>query len=268
MFKQRDLEHDALVPWKDQQNFSPFTEGVVPNTADFRQALRFYADPAEFPIMPFYTANQHDKADAEASGKGGSNNFSNINSTLQAQLYAKALRDYPSDHITPGMYRRLLEWLTWTQYVGADNRYPDNNEFFFDWDPETRTFGRSGIHHNILGAYNFMLIDDIAGVRPRLDDDLELWPIDVGYDHFAIANLNYHGQDLTIVWDRPRRREARTTPPRPRDSPPTSDHGACSPSRTSPTSPGRPATAASGSTTVGARASPTAPAGGCPARRT
>jgi concanavalin A-like lectin/glucanase superfamily protein/F5/8 type C domain-containing protein len=203
VFKQRDVAHDALVPWKDQQNFSPFTEGVAPNTANFRQALRFYADPAEFPIMPFYTANQHDKADAEASGKGGSNNFSNINSTLQAQLYAKALREYPSDYITPDMYRRLLEWLTWTQYVGADNRYPDNNEFFFDWNPETRTFGRSGIHHNILGAYNFMIIDDIAGVRPRLDDDLELWPIDVGYDHFAVANLNYHGRDLTIVWDRP-----------------------------------------------------------------
>jgi hypothetical protein len=48
-----------------------------------------------------------------------------------------------------------------------------------------------------------MVIDDIAGVRPRLDDALELWPIDVGYDHFAVADLSYHGKDLTIVWDRP-----------------------------------------------------------------
>ena len=89
----------------------------------------------------------------------------------------------------PDMYRLLLEWLTWVQYVGGDNRYPDNNEFFFNWNPATRTLGRSGIHHNILGAYNFMIIDDIAGVRPRLDDVLELWPIDVGYDHFAVNNL-------------------------------------------------------------------------------
>jgi hypothetical protein len=152
VFKQRDIAHDALVPWKDQQNFSPFTEGVVPNSAEFRQALRYYADKREFPIMPFYTADQHDKADAVASGKGGSNNFSNINSTLQAQLYAKAIRDYPSRYITPAMYRRLLEWLTWTQYIGGDNRYPDNNEFFFNWNPETRTLGRSFIHHNILGG--------------------------------------------------------------------------------------------------------------------
>ncbi len=203
VFKQRDVARGVLVPWKDQQNFSPFTEGVVPNTDKYRVALRFFADRDEFPIMPFYTANQRDKAEAVAAGKGGSNNFSNINSTLQAQLYAKALREYPSDYITPDMYRKLLEWLTWTQYVSGDNRYPDNNEFFFNWNAANRTLGRSGIHHNILGAYNFMIVDDIAGVRPRLDDAIELWPIDVGYDHFTVNNLSYHGSDLTVVWDKP-----------------------------------------------------------------
>jgi hypothetical protein len=199
VFKQRNVARNALVPWKDQQNFSPFTEGVAPNTDEYKQALRYFADRREFPIMPFYTANQRDKAEAAT----GSNNFSNINSTLQAQLYAKALREYPTRYITADMYRLLLEWLSWVQYIDGDNRYPDNNEFFFDWDPATRTLGRSFIHHNILGAYNFMLIDDIAGVRPRLDDVLELWPIDVGYDHFAVNNLNYHGRDLTVVWDKP-----------------------------------------------------------------
>ena len=203
VFKQRDVARDVLVPWKDQQNFSPFTEGVVPNTDKYKIALRFYADRSEFPIMPSYTANQRDKAEAAAAGKPGSNNFSNINSTLQAQLYAKALRSYPTDYVTPDMYRKLLEWVTWTEYVNGDNRYPDNNEFFFNWNPTTQTLGRSGIHHNILGAYNFMIIDDIAGVRPRLDDVVELWPIDVGYDHFTVNNLSYHGSDLTVVWDKP-----------------------------------------------------------------
>lgn len=199
VFKQRNVARNELIPWKDQQNFSPFTEGVVPNTDDYKLALRYYADAEEFPIMPFYTANQHDKAEAAT----GSNNFSNINSTLQAQLFSKALREYPSEYVTPDMYRKLLEWLTWTQYVGGDNRYPDNNEFFFSWNPTTQTLGRSGIHHNILGAYNFMIIDDIAGIRPRLDDVVELWPIDVGWEHFAVNNLSYHGKDLTVVWDRP-----------------------------------------------------------------
>jgi hypothetical protein len=203
VFKQRDVLTGGLVPWKDQQNFSPFTEGLVPNNARYREALRFFADKTEVPIMPFYTANQHDKAEAEAAGKPGSNNFSNINATLQAQLYSRALRDYPSEHITPAMYRRLHEWLTWTQYIGGDNGFPDNNEFWFNWDPASQTLGRSFIHHDVLGAYNFIIVEDVAGLRPRLDEVVELWPIDFGYDHFAVNNLRYHGSDLTIVWDRP-----------------------------------------------------------------
>jgi hypothetical protein len=203
VFKHRLVSNDEFVEWKDQQNFLPFLEGLVPNESEYTQALRYYADATEFPIMPFYTSNQFDEALAAEVGFPGSNNFSNINSTLQAQLYARALRDYPTANITPGMYRSLLEWLTWVQYVDGDNRRPNNNEFFFGWNPTTKTFGRSGIHHNILGAYNFMLIDDIAGVRPRLDDRLELWPIDVGWERFAIADLSYHGHDLSLVWDRP-----------------------------------------------------------------
>ena len=204
VFKHRLVSNGELIPWKDQQNFAPFIERVAPtDDPKYREALRYYADADEFPIMPFYTANQADNAEAAAIGRGGSNNFSNINSTLQAQVFSAALRDYPSQYVTPGMYRALLEWLTWVQYVGGNNTLPNNNEFFFNWNPTTQTFGRSGIHHNILGAYNFMIIDDIAGVRPRLDDVLELWPIDVGWDYFTVNNLSYHGKDLTVVWDRP-----------------------------------------------------------------
>jgi hypothetical protein len=200
VFKHRHVATNVLIPWKDQQVFMPFVEGIPPNTDNYKQALRYYADAKQFPIMPFYTANQTDQAEA---GSGGTNNFSNINSTLQAQVFAKAIREYPSQYVTTQMYGKLLEWLTWVQYIDGDNQFPDNNEFFFGWDPETRTLGRSGIHHDILGGYNFMLIDDVAGVRPRLDDKLELWPIDVGWDHFAVNNLSYHGKDLTVVWDEP-----------------------------------------------------------------
>lgn len=204
VFKHRLVSTGELIPWKDQQNFAPFIEGIPPtDDLKYREALRYYADAAEFPIMPFYTANQRDKAEAAAMGRGGTNNFSNINSTLQAQTFIRAITEYPSEYITPDMFRLLLEWLTWVNYIGGDNRYPDNNEYFYNWNATNQTLSRSGIHHNILGAYNFMIIDGIAGVRPRLDDVLELWPIDVGWDYFTINNLSYHGQDLTLVWDRP-----------------------------------------------------------------
>jgi Concanavalin A-like lectin/glucanases superfamily/NedA-like, galactose-binding domain len=205
VFLQRDLTTGNLVCWKDQQNFTPFTDGIPPNTDEYKQALRYYADKDEFPLFPVYTANQADQAANNACEAclHGSNNFSNINETLQARLFSTALRDYPSPYITPEMYRAMIEWQAWNQNVNGDNRFPDNNEFFFNWDPATRTLGRSGIHHDTLGSFNWMMYQDVAGLRPRLDHWVELWPIDMGYDHFTVNNLSYHGSDLTIVWQRP-----------------------------------------------------------------
>jgi hypothetical protein len=203
VFLQKDLQSASLVCWKDQQNFAPFIDGIPPNQANYTQALRYYADKAQFPIMPAYTANQADKAAAVAFGSGGSNNFSNINATLQARLFSKALRDYPTANITQDSYRKLIEWLSWNEYINGDNRFPDNNEFFFNWNPTNQTLGRSGIHHDVLGSYNWMFFEDIAGVRARADNVLELYPIDMGYDHFTINNSRYHGSNLTIVWQKP-----------------------------------------------------------------
>jgi hypothetical protein len=203
VFLQKDLPAASLVCWKDQQNFAPFIDGIPPNTSNFTQALRYYADRNEFPIMPSYTANQADKAAATAFGVPGSNNFSNINATLQARLFSKALRDYPTQFITQDSYRKLIEWLSWNEYINGDNRFPDNNEFFFNWNPTNRTLGRSGIHHDVLGSYNWMFFEDVAGVQARLDNVIELNPIDMGFDHFALNNIRYHGTDLTIVWQRP-----------------------------------------------------------------
>jgi Concanavalin A-like lectin/glucanases superfamily/NedA-like, galactose-binding domain len=203
VFLQRDLQTGNLVCWKDQQNFAPFINGIPPNTDNYKQALRYYADPSEFPIMPSYTADQADKAAATAFGNPGTNNFSNINATLQAQLFAKAIRDYPSQYITPLMYLRLIQWLTWNEYINGDNRYPDNNEYYFNWNPVTQTLGRSSINHDTLGSYNRMIFEDVAGLRARLDNVVELWPIDMGYDHFAVNNMSYHGSDVTIVWQKP-----------------------------------------------------------------
>ncbi len=203
VFLQRDLQTGNLVCWKDQQNFAPFIDGIPPNTDQYKQALRYYADDTEFPIMPSYTADQADKAAATAFGNPGTNNFSNINATLQALLFSKAIRDYPSTYITPVMYRQLIEWLTWNEYINGDNRYPDNNEYYFNWNPATQTLGRSSINHDTLGSYNRMIFEDVAGLRARLDSTVELWPIDMGYDHFTVNNMSYHGANVTIVWQKP-----------------------------------------------------------------
>ena len=202
VFKHQLTSNGERVQWKDLQNFMPFIEGLVPNDPEYTQALRYYADADEYPIMPFYTSNQRDKQFAAALGIPGSNNFSNINSTLQAQLYARALREYPTEFVTPGMLRRLIDWSSWVQYIGGNNRRPNNNEFFFNWNPDTQTFGRSGIHQHPR-RLQLHARRRHRRASAALDDRLELWPIDVGYDWFAINNLRYHDHDLTLVWDRP-----------------------------------------------------------------
>ncbi|HUQ59362.1 discoidin domain-containing protein [Lentzea sp.] len=203
------LEHKHVatnthVPWKEINNYYPYSVGLMPNTDQYKQALRLFADPAEYPVFPFYTANQRDKAAAAAAGHPGSNNFSTINSTVQFRLYSSVLRNYPNQWMTAEDYKKLLYWNTWAQYVGGNTQWPDANEFWADWNAGTRTIGyRSWIHHNILGSSNWTVVEDVAGLRPRTDSRVELSPIGIGWSHFAVNNLRYRNMDLSVVWDDP-----------------------------------------------------------------
>lgn len=204
LIEHRHIASNSLVPWKEINNYYPYAVGAMPNTDEYRQALRLFADPAEYPIFPFYTANQKDKATAAAAGFPGSNNFSTINSTVQFRLYSSVLRNYPNQWMTADDYKKLLYWNTWAQYVGGNTAWPDANEFWADWNAGTKNIDyRSWIHHNILGSSNWTVIEDVAGLRTRNDKQVELWPINIGWPNFAVNNLRYRNADLSIVWDDP-----------------------------------------------------------------
>ncbi|OYC97783.1 OmpL47-type beta-barrel domain-containing protein [Microbacterium sp. Yaish 1] len=203
-----DGEH---VPWKEINNYYPFTVGLVPKPGDsdydddYVEALRLFADDEQYPIFPFYTANQADQAAYAATGGQGSNNFSVINSTVMFRMLSTVLREYPTDAIDAEWYKKLLYWNAWAHYQnGGDNRLPDQNEFWANGsaDPQTIDY-RSWIHHTILGATNFTMIEDAMGVRTRSDAKIELDPIAIGWDHFTANNIRYRDRDLTVTWDQP-----------------------------------------------------------------
>jgi hypothetical protein len=208
LLKQRQADGPRLpVDWKETNNDYPFSVGLMPRHGDadydpkYVRALRLFADARQYPIFPFYTANQ---ADRQARGASGSNNFSVINSTVAFRLLGSALRDYPSPYLDAGSYRKLLYWNAWAHDIDGDNRYPDQNEF---WAQGSAADGgrigyRSWIHHTQLGATNFTVIEDAMGLRPRSDARIELYPIDIGWDYFAVDNIRYRDRDLSIVWDR------------------------------------------------------------------
>ncbi|WHE35744.1 Ig-like domain-containing protein [Microbacterium sp. BDGP8] len=199
------------VPWKEINNYYPFTVGLVPKPGDadydddYVEALRLFADDKQYPIFPFFTANQADQAAYNATGGQGSNNFSVINSTVTFRMLSTVLRDYPTDAINAEWYKKLLYWNAWAHYQnGGDNRLPDQNEFWANGsaDPQKIDY-RSWIHHTILGATNFTMIEDAMGVRTRSDAKIELDPIAIGWDHFTANNIRYRDRDLTVTWDQP-----------------------------------------------------------------
>lgn len=206
LLKHRMTADGALNPWKEINNYYPFSVGLMPKPGDadydqpYVEALRLFADADQYPVFPFFTANQVDQA---AYGGPGSNNFSVINSTVWFRMLSSVLRDYPQDYVTPEMYKQLLYWNAWAHYQGGDNNLPNQNEF---WSNGSAADGgeigyRSWIHHTILGATNFTVIEDAMGVRSRSDAKIELDPIDLDWSHFTADNIRYHDRDLAVVWD-------------------------------------------------------------------
>src|SRR5690606_440379 len=75
---------------------------------------------------------------------------------------------------------------------------PNQAEYYSNWNPSTRTFNRNNPNHVMLGNMNYIYVEDMGGIQPRSDDKIELWPIDLGYEHFMVNNLRYHGHDVTV----------------------------------------------------------------------
>ena len=202
---QHNANQPNLVKYTESNNYNYFAVGLVPDDAasvtKYKEALKAFSNGKEFPIFPFYTANQVHNQEVS-----GSNNFSNINFTVQLRLYESALRTYDKEqtYITDDMLAMMAEWMAWNVYPDAgDIRYPNNNEFHNIDGRTYENYYRSWIYHNILGNYTYLFIEDMAGIQPRADEKIELSPIDFSYDHFMVNNVRYHGHDLTVVWDKP-----------------------------------------------------------------
>ncbi|WP_233563311.1 discoidin domain-containing protein [Micromonospora musae] len=191
-----------LIPARESNLYDVYAENLIPfdQWQTYVDGFRFLTYGDNFPIFPFYTANQYDRT---AYGIGGSNNFSNINFTVQYRGVRSALRHYDPEqkYVNPAYAKRLLDWMAWSIYPNADLRAPNQAEYYSNWNATAKTYNRNNPNHVMLGNMNYIFVEDMAGIQPRSDDKIELWPIQFGYDHFMVNNLRYHGQDVTVVWD-------------------------------------------------------------------
>lgn len=91
------------------------------------------------------------------------------------------LNPYTGDWISR---TRLKTWKngTWSKQKGGRERGKDYNH----------------------SSYCDLMITGLVGLRPRADDVVEVYPlIPPGtWDWFCLDNVHYHGQILTILWDK------------------------------------------------------------------
>ncbi len=54
------------------------------------------------------------------------------------------------------MYKEMIEWLTWGEDINGNNQFPDNNEYYFNWDPIHEDAYHALEHQPrlTLGSYN------------------------------------------------------------------------------------------------------------------
>src|SRR5690606_2503705 len=84
------LSDRGFIPARESNLYDVYAQNLIPfeDAEDYKDGFRFLRYGDNFPIFPFYTANQYDRSRYNI---GGSNNFSNINFTVQYRGVRSAL---------------------------------------------------------------------------------------------------------------------------------------------------------------------------------
>jgi hypothetical protein len=117
---------------------------------------------------------------------------------------ANLLNDYTQEVVHAEDYVRLLKQYTRQHYL---NGQPDLQE---DYNPDTGNVivGLPRSDHYNHSCFNDLVITGLVGLRPRADNILEINPMistdprSNSINYFCLENIFYHGQLVTIVYDR------------------------------------------------------------------
>ena len=111
------------------------------------------------------------------------------------------MNNYPQKVTTDSVYFSQLEKLVESQYHRGRpyvGEYMDEvTGYWLKGDQE-----RSRYYNH--STFNDLIISGLVGLRPRMDNTLEVNPLlpDGKWDWFCLDNIRYHGHTLSIVWDK------------------------------------------------------------------
>jgi mannosylglycerate hydrolase MGH1-like protein/glycosyl hydrolase family 65 len=216
-FKSR-LEAGGLADVRELIGYTPWYFNLPEAGAGYERAWEQLMDPEGFsaPYGPttaeqrhpgFRIANQGD----DCQWNGPSWPFS---TTVTLKALANTLHNYPQRAVTREDYFRAFLIYTRSQRLklpdGRDIPWIDENlnPFTGQWQARSMkiskgTFNGRGDHYNHSGFAD-LVISGLVGLRPRADDVVEvnpLLPADT-WDWFCLDNVQYHGHELTVMWDR------------------------------------------------------------------
>lgn len=167
----------------------------------YTEALRLFADADQYPVFPFFTANQVDKADSPEEGSNTLLRHQLDGAVPYVLLGAARLPDglRHAGDVQAGSCTGTRSRTTRAGTTGCRTRTSSGRTASAADGGSIRY--RSWIHHTILGATNFTTIEDAMGLRSRADGKIELDPIDIDWPYFTANNVRYHDRDLTVTWD-------------------------------------------------------------------
>ena len=114
---------------------------------------------------------------------------------------ANYLNDYSNSVITDSLYFAELEKYMQSQHMRGKpyiGEYLDETTgYWLKGDQE-----RSRYYNH--STWNDLIITGLCGLRPRADNTIEVNPLlpKDTWTYFCLDNILYHGQNLTIVWDK------------------------------------------------------------------
>ena len=187
--------------------FGMFDAAMEP---EYAEAWRSVINPAEFwtawPVAsasrqcPAYSQDERFKGKSIGGCMWNGPTWPHANSLVLSAM-AQSLRQRRDGPLDLEHFHSLLVSYTNAQFLNQDVKTPWTGEYYNGdtgaWRTEERDYNHS--------TYLDILIGDLAGLRPRADDVLELAPLLT--DHtpgFVIDGIRYHGHDLTVAWTRVR----------------------------------------------------------------
>ena len=110
------------------------------------------------------------------------------------------LREFPDGPVTVAHFHALLNSYTMAQFLDQDLAFPWTGEYYNGENAQWRT-GQRDYNHS---TYIDLVIAEMAGLRPRPDDVLEVHPlVTAETPGFVLDGVRYHNHDITLAWHAP-----------------------------------------------------------------